>query len=42
MQELSPEAEIVNVRFVKSVIASKEAFTYEAAQHRKDDKWVTF
>ena len=37
-QELSPEAEIVNVRFAKSVIASKEAFTYEAAQLRKDDK----
>lgn len=37
-QELSPEAEIVNVRFTKSVIASKEAFTYEAAQNRKDDK----
>lgn len=37
-QELSPEAEIVNVRFSKSVIASKEAFTYEAAQNRKDDK----
>ena len=37
-QELSPEAEIVNVRFAKSVIASKEAFTYEAAQKRKDDK----
>ncbi|TCD60755.1 exosome catalytic subunit dis3 [Steccherinum ochraceum] len=35
--ELSPEAEIVNVRFTKSVIASKEAFTYEAAQLRKDD-----
>ena len=39
-QELSPEAEIVKVRFVKSVIASKEAFTYEAAQLRKDDKCV--
>jgi exosome complex exonuclease DIS3/RRP44 len=37
-QELTPEAEIVNVRFAKSVIASKEAFTYEAAQLRKDDK----
>jgi len=37
-QELTPEAEIVNVRFTKSVIASKEAFTYEAAQLRKDDK----
>ncbi|KAH8092215.1 RNB-domain-containing protein [Cristinia sonorae] len=35
--ELSPEAEIVGVRFMKSVIASKEAFTYEAAQLRKDD-----
>jgi hypothetical protein len=37
-QELTPEAEIVNVRFTKSVIASKESFTYEAAQLRKDDK----
>ncbi|CAL1698566.1 unnamed protein product [Somion occarium] len=35
--ELTPDAEIVNVRFTKSVIASKEAFTYEAAQLRKDD-----
>jgi len=35
--ELSPEAKIVNVRFTKSVIASKEAFTYEAAQLRKDN-----
>ncbi|KAH9911776.1 RNB-domain-containing protein [Epithele typhae] len=35
--ELSPEAEIVNVRFIKSVIASKSAFTYEEAQIRKDD-----
>ncbi|VDC05343.1 unnamed protein product [Peniophora sp. CBMAI 1063] len=36
--ELSPEtAEIVNVRFTKSVIASKQAFTYEEAQLRKDD-----
>ena len=40
LQELTPEAEIVNVRFAKSVIASKEAFTYEAAQLRKDDKSV--
>ena len=38
LQELTPEAELVNVRFTKSVIASKEAFTYEAAQLRKDDK----
>lgn len=36
-QEMTPEAEIVDVKFTKSVIASKEAFTYEAAQIRKDD-----
>ncbi|WVR04559.1 hypothetical protein IAU60_001566 [Kwoniella sp. DSM 27419] len=36
--ELNENAEIVKVRFAKSVIASKEAFTYEAAQNRKDDK----
>ncbi|WRT64860.1 uncharacterized protein IL334_001796 [Kwoniella shivajii] len=36
--EMNEKAEIVKVRFVKSVIASKEAFTYEAAQLRKDDK----
>ncbi|WVQ84127.1 hypothetical protein IAT38_006274 [Cryptococcus sp. DSM 104549] len=35
--ELNEDAEIVKVRFAKSVIASKEAFTYEAAQLRKDD-----
>ncbi|KAF9043793.1 RNB-domain-containing protein [Hymenopellis radicata] len=35
--ELTPDAEIVNVRFTKSVIASKAAFTYEEAQVRKDD-----
>ncbi|EIW68849.1 hypothetical protein TREMEDRAFT_63316 [Tremella mesenterica DSM 1558] len=35
--ELTPEADIVNARFTKSVISSKEAFTYEAAQNRKDD-----
>ncbi|KAI0060894.1 RNB-domain-containing protein [Artomyces pyxidatus] len=35
--ELSPGAEIVNVRFTKSVIASKFAFTYAEAQKRKDD-----
>lgn len=37
MQEINDAADIVNVRFTKSVIASKEAFTYEAAQIRKDD-----
>lgn len=36
-QEIDEDANIVNVRFTKSVIASKEAFTYEAAQIRKDD-----
>ncbi len=36
-QEMTPEADIVNVRFTKSVIASKAAFTYEEAQIRKDD-----
>ncbi|GAA5953845.1 hypothetical protein JCM8115_004175 [Rhodotorula mucilaginosa] len=35
--ELDDQANIVDVRFTKSVIASKEAFTYEAAQRRKDD-----
>lgn len=35
--EMTPEAEIVNVRFTKSVIQSKAAFTYEEAQIRKDD-----
>jgi len=39
-QELTPEAEIVNVRFTKSVIASKAAFTYEEAQLRKDDGYA--
>jgi exosome complex exonuclease DIS3/RRP44 len=37
---MTPEAEIVNVRFTKSVIASKAAFTYEEAQLRKDDPFV--
>jgi len=40
-QELTHDAEIVNVRFTKSVIASKAAFTYEEAQLRKDDRYVT-
>ena len=41
-KELTPEAEIVSVRFMKSVIASKGAFTYEEAQLRKDDPYVNF
>jgi exosome complex exonuclease DIS3/RRP44 len=39
---LTPEAKIVDVRFTKSVIASKAAFTYEEAQIRKDDPYVFF
>ncbi|KAK4212510.1 hypothetical protein QBC37DRAFT_287935 [Rhypophila decipiens] len=35
--ELSPDADIVNVRFTKSVIKSREAFSYEQAQLRVDD-----
>ena len=41
MQELNKDADIVNVRFTKSVIASKAAFTYEEAQIRKDDPCVS-
>jgi len=36
-QELDQDANIINVRFTKSVIASKAAFTYEEAQIHKDD-----
>jgi hypothetical protein len=39
-QEMDEDANILDVRFTKSVIASKEAFTYEAAQLRKDDLYV--
>ncbi len=35
--ELSPAADIVKVRFTKSVIKSREAFSYEEAQVRIDD-----
>jgi exosome complex exonuclease DIS3/RRP44 len=35
--ELTPNAEIVSVRFTKSVIRSREAFSYEQAQLRVDD-----
>lgn len=34
---MDEEANIINVRFTKSVIASKAAFSYEEAQKRKDD-----
>lgn len=37
---MTPVADVVNVRFTKSVIASKAAFTYEEAQIRKDDPYA--
>lgn len=36
--EITPKAEIVNSTFTKSVIRSREAFSYEQAQIRIDDK----
>ncbi|KAI9730497.1 MAG: exosome catalytic subunit dis3 [Cirrosporium novae-zelandiae] len=36
--EVTSDAEIVNVAFTKSVIRSREAFSYEQAQKRIDDK----
>ena len=36
--ELTPDAEIVKADFTKSVIYSREGFSYEAAQKRIDDK----
>lgn len=36
--ELTPDADIVSSRYTKSVIQSKEAFSYERAQLRIDDK----
>lgn len=36
--ELNENADILNVRFTKSVIASREAFSYEQAQLRIDDE----
>jgi exosome complex exonuclease DIS3/RRP44 len=35
--ELSPDADIISAEFTKSVIRSREAFSYEAAQVRIDD-----
>jgi exosome complex exonuclease DIS3/RRP44 len=35
--ELTPDADIVSVQFTKSVIRSREAFSYEQAQLRIDD-----
>ncbi|GAO49346.1 RNB-domain-containing protein [Saitoella complicata NRRL Y-17804] len=36
--EVTPEADIVNVEFTKSVIKSKESFSYEQAQMRINDE----
>jgi len=36
--ELTPEAEIVNVHFTKSVIRSRASLSYEEAQDRNDDE----
>lgn len=35
--EMTPDADVVNVRFTKSVIKSREAFSYEEAQLRVED-----
>ncbi|RDW94555.1 putative mitotic control protein dis3 [Coleophoma crateriformis] len=35
--EITPDAEIVNSEFTKSVIKSREAFSYQDAQNRVDD-----
>ncbi|KAI8927152.1 hypothetical protein BC831DRAFT_399001 [Entophlyctis helioformis] len=39
--EMTPAAEIVNVRYTKSVIRSKASFTYDEAQARLDDPKMT-
>ncbi|KAK2879387.1 hypothetical protein FQN49_000930 [Arthroderma sp. PD_2] len=39
--EVTPDAEIVSANFTKSVIYSREAFSYEQAQLRIDDKSKT-
>lgn len=36
--EITPDAEVVSATFTKSVILSREAFSYEQAQMRIDDK----
>ncbi|KAI9804348.1 MAG: exosome catalytic subunit dis3 [Piccolia ochrophora] len=41
MWEITPEAEIVRSSFTKSVIRSREAFSYEQAQSRIDDSSKT-
>ena len=35
---MTPEAKIVSTKFHKSIIKSRAAMTYEAAQDRIDDK----
>ena len=39
--EISPEAEVIQSKFTKSVIRSREAFSYEEAQIRINDKTRT-
>ncbi|KAH6569232.1 hypothetical protein BASA50_002851 [Batrachochytrium salamandrivorans] len=39
--EMTPSAEVVNVRFAKSVIRSKASLTYDEAQVRLDDPKMT-
>jgi exosome complex exonuclease DIS3/RRP44 len=36
--EMTPEAEVLSMRFTKSVIASRAALTYAEAQTRIDDE----
>lgn len=37
--EMTPDSEIVNVRYTKSVIRSRNSFTYDAAQARLVDPY---
>ncbi|KAJ1562981.1 exosome catalytic subunit dis3 [Cladochytrium tenue] len=40
-QEMTPDAEVVNVKFAKSAIRSRASFTYDEAQARLDDPTLT-
>ena len=37
--EMSPQAEVVTVRFTRTVIRSQAALSYAEAQARMDDRW---
>ncbi|KAJ1557177.1 hypothetical protein HK405_000636, partial [Cladochytrium tenue] len=39
--EMTPDAEVVNVKFAKSAIRSRASFTYDEAQARLDDPTLT-